>query len=200
MKVIIFDFDDTLYNGNVWVGWADYMKQFFLHQFHNDQQKVDSFMDKYSMKTYCAQRTAEALIKEFGSAESLSRYRQENIYPFGAPDLRFIEEDFLRALAEKYPLYIVSNSTLQDVCTRMRDNNFSPDIFKGIYENEFRNYDVTKFPYFKEIMEREGVEASDVLMVGDNPINDILPAEKIGFKTMLVKTLEDVKKGLLPYM
>lgn len=101
----------------------------------------------------------------------------------------------MRALAEKYPLYIVSNSTLQDVCTRMRDNNFSPDIFKGIYENEFRNYDVTKFPYFKEIMEREGVEASDVLMVGDNPINDILPAEKIGFKTMLVKTLEDVKKA-----
>jgi len=194
VKVIIFDFDDTLYNGKVWGNLPIYMKTFLLKQFNNDKEKTDAFVQKYSIdkQNYFAQTIANSLISEFGSAKSFADYQTTNIYPLQATDLKFVDENFLKQLALKFPIYIVTNSSF-NFCTKLlKENNIDTNIFKGIYSNQFEADDPTKKRYYEQIIEKEKVKATDVLVVGDNFVNDLMPAIELGCKTFFVQTLDEL--------
>jgi len=192
MKIIIFDFDDTLYNGTVWGNWQNYMKEFFAKTFN--KQEGTEFIEKYKLRehNFKISETAKALIQEFGSAEKIVNYTIKNIYPLQAPDLHFIDINFLKKLSKKYPLYIVSNSSENRCLKYLKDNNIDTNIFRGIFTNKFESTDPTKAFCYKHIIEKEGVQPADIMVIGDNYNTDIMPAEQVGCKPVLVKTLEDI--------
>jgi len=199
MKVIILDFDDTIYNGTVWGNWKSYVKGFLLKQFNNNQKKLDDFIQKYSIDkaNYFAQTIANSLIAEFGSAKPFADYESENIYPLQAHDLKFADIKFLKQLTSKFPVYIVSNSSVNFCVQHLKEQNIDPNIFKGIYSNQFEAEDSTKSIYYKQIIAKENVKGSDVLVIGDNFVNDLLPAIELGCKTFLVQTLDNLYS--IPY-
>lgn len=193
MKAIIFDFDDTLYNGTVWNNWPKYMHK-FLAKLFGGQERANQFITKYHFDTlpFIGQSVASALIKELGSAESFVKYQSDNVYPLEAPNLRFIDSDFLKDLKKDYHLYILSNSPVRYVRQHLAEGNIDENIFDGIFTNSFEVEDISKYPQYQHILKLENVSPNQIIVVGDNYTNDIVPALKLGLNGYHAPTLEKV--------
>lgn len=94
-------------------------------------------------------------------------------------------EDVLKELHEKYKIGVIAN---QDYGTEDRLRAF--DILKyidlvvasaeeGVAKPDRRIFDIA--------LERAGVKPEDVFMIGDRIDNDIVPAKKLGMKTMWIR-------------
>lgn len=193
-KVIIFDFDGTLHNGEKWENWNAYMKKTIEYATPNltdDERK--KFMEKYNLDYSSLTATvAEALIAEFGTAQGLIDYQSANIYRLDYPNMKFVDPEFLKDLSKKFNLYIVSNSPVDSIKKHFSYWGIDPNIFKEIYFNHFETNDPTKAIYYNKIMEDEKVIPQEILVIGDSYENDLVPAHKLGMQTFLTVSLSDI--------
>ena len=193
IKVIIFDFDDTLYMDQSWEHWSKYVENFFFSVFKSED-KVKEILQKYNI-TYLTNgmNIALALIDEMGSAKSFIKYQTQNIYKHDYIKVTNISNDDIAKLKEKYALYIVSNSVKKYVLWHLKLFGINKKYFKKIYQNNFLVKDSTKAYAYKKILKREKVMPEKVLVVGDNYENDIAPALELNMQGAHVHSLEETQ-------
>ncbi len=183
MRIICFDFDNTLYIGSVWGNLKQYM--------------IDS-LSKFIEKNI-AQRIVEESIEITGSihsdviAELVEKYgydsqryvdhMNEDIY-IHTGEVEPISNEFLRDLSKKYPIYLVSMSDKVYINYYFEKYNIDKKCFKEIVTTNLVAKDKTKMPNLKKIIEKEKIKSSELLMVGDSNVYDIEPAKKIGAQTL----------------
>lgn len=196
-KVVILDYDGTLYNGSVLDGWADYVEEFLTNYIGKKEAK--EFLKRNNFKDFniVGQSLASALIKEFGTAKVFYDHQDKHNYVLSAPDLKYIDSEKIKRLKNFANVYIVSNSPVNHVVNNSIKNGFDISFIDGIFANQFEPEDVSKTLIFKEIQAKENAEPEDVFVVGDSVKNDIEPAEKLGFNVFFVETIEDLEKVLL---
>ena len=144
-KVIIFDFDGTLYNGNVWKNWDNYINTFLDGYFQTNKEKQD-FLNKYLFDvSFLDERyICKGLIKEFGTAEPMIKYLIDNPYEYAGEDVRFIDNDFLKELSKSYHLYIVSNTPSNTIKIALTKYGIDADVFKDIIFNPAEKFTLSK--------------------------------------------------------
>lgn len=205
MKGIIFDYGGTLdTNGVHWseVLWKAYQKE-------NIKVTKEAFRDAYVF----AERRLEAepvVLPEDNFLAVLrkktdieTRYLMDNgIWEVDEltrrPDAEHIALDcyiearkqvsksieILKQLAGKYKLALVSNfyGNLESVLS-----DFGFDCFSTVVESAVVGVRKPDARIFSIALERMGLNAEEVVVVGDSLKNDIMPAKSVGCKTMWLK-------------
>jgi FMN phosphatase YigB (HAD superfamily) len=191
IKVIIFDFDGTLYCGEDFKYFPYYNKN--AVESILDSEKLKLFSEKY--KDYYKQpnhKVAELLEKEFGMAKDFVSYERTHLYPLDLENITHINWDFLYELAQKIPLVIVSNSKLEHQKFYLNQFGLDLNIFSDFYENTF-DTENGKGDYYAEVIKKYNCRAEEVLVIGDNYEPDILPAIKLGMVAYHIKNINQVK-------
>ena len=194
MKVIIFDFDGTLHTGEPWSNWYSYMLDTLHYALPKyTEEQIMAFLKKYDLTLdSMTSLIADALIAEFGTAQGMVDFQSKNIYRLDYQKLEIINPKFLKNLSKKYNLYIVSNSPVASITRHFGHWEIDPKWFKDIFFNQFENKNPTKGVFYRKIMEREGVEPAEILVIGDNVRDDLVPAEKLGMRTFHTTKLQDI--------
>lgn len=194
-KVIIFDFDGTLHNGENWENWFEYMQEALECALPNmTLEERNTFLRKYGIDPQdpLTADVAVAMIKEFGSAQKLVDFHMQNLYRLNYPNMKFVDPEFIKNLSKHYRLYIVSNSPVSAIERHLTNWGIAPTIFRKIYFNQFLPADPTKAVFYKEIMDIEKVAPEEMLVIGDNLRDDLLPAQKLNIPTFQTRELNDI--------
>ena len=191
IKVVILDFDDTIYRGDVWAGWGEYVEGFLTKEFKT-QEVAQDFMARYQIDDHTnGHNIAKAMIKEKGSAKTFVRFMEKNFYQLPLKNLSHLDEELLKRVAKKFSLYIVSNSTKRYVKFHLKKFGINKNMFKKIYQNNFYAHNTTKTPYYAKILAREKVAPHEAVMIGDSYENDIVPAINMGINGVHIKSLAE---------
>ncbi|MDP4268129.1 MAG: HAD family hydrolase [Bacteroidota bacterium] len=95
-------------------------------------------------------------------------------------------KEVLDILSEKYDCFVASNAGDSD--TNLMINALKlVDIdryFKGFYTSIDLGYSKPDLMYFRTILEQTGYSADEIIMVGNDYNKDIVPAKKVGMKTI----------------
>ena len=102
----------------------------------------------------------------------------------------------LESLCQEKPVYVVSNSAPTHVEFYMKKIGVKKNWFRDVISNEFDPFDTTKKHYYIEIMNREKVEPEDVVVLGDDKLSDLRPAEQLGMHTIYSDDAKTLLKKL----
>ena len=195
IKVIIFDYDWTLYNGKIFGVWEKYVDNGFTKIFQNIHNITKSeFIKKYDLTNHLmSEYIVKAFIQEFGSAKMWIDYLKNNVYDIYSDSLTYLDNQTLHKYADICPLYVVSNSQVNTIKYQMNIAKVDQTVFKGIYSNDFDNQDLTKVPEFMKIIQMEHIKPEELLVFGDSIQNDIDTAKSIGAKAIYAPKLQIIK-------
>lgn len=191
-KVIILDYDGTLYNGSVLGGWGKYVEEFLNG--YIGKTKAKEFIKRNGFKDFniVGQKLAFALIKDFGTARDFYEHQDKNNYALKASDLEYVNPEKIKRLKKYAKIYIVSNSPVSHVVNSSKANGFDISYVDGIFANQFNVGDASKCDIFKQIQAKEKAKSKNIFVVGDSIENDMMPAKKLGFNTYLVKKIKEL--------
>jgi len=90
----------------------------------------------------------------------------------------------LQALAQEFPLGIISNFTgnLEVILREFELRDFFQQVTESFYVGAAK----PDKKIFLQALGRQGSPPENCLFVGDNPVNDMAPAQSLGMKTALI--------------
>ena len=198
LKVIIFDYDLTLYNvneryhNNYWVGYTTDLINNITYDITLEER--GKFLKKYNLnKNRSVENFAKACTGMWGNCERLLNYMMTHDFEQDYENMTFIDSEIIEKLSEKYNLYIISNAPSTNIIRQLRDiAGINPNLFKEVLTNPHNKEDNTKAYVIKQIIAKENVNPDEVLMLGDNMEVDVIPAINIGVNAKLVKKLDEI--------
>lgn len=210
IKVLIIDFDDTLWSIPNHQAWENYTafsvialskmlakrgvvnpeKHLEKHGLSIDSTHFNT--NNYSMLEYSD--------KILGSAKPWVKYINKNFYPFDIDQASIASPAILRKLAEKYTLYCVSNSPKRYVRYNAKRMNIDLSMFKKVISNPVDFRDVTKKTAYANILKKEKIQPHQALTIGDSFRRDIVPALELGIHALLIKDSSDFNETLIEHI
>jgi len=188
VKVIVFDFDNTLYSGVDWSQeWARFCEKGLRYVFRDWSDKdfykmIDKEMDSF----FTSDKMISVIEKYDKKVSDWLDFRIRNTCTIDYSRATCISNDELKKFAEKHKLYIVSNSTAKDINYVSTYFKMDLSVFKEIIINDYKNGPDKKF-YYEEIIKKEHIEPQQLLVIGDSEETDIKPALEVGAKVKLVR-------------
>jgi len=199
IKVVIFDFDDTLYNTKIWSEWPIFCKNKFEGCLNDCIPiKVDDFLDKYNLRgDVDGGMVAKSIVEETGSDKIWEILR--NRFFQKATDISFVDNKIISDFASVFKLYIVSHSSKFFINEFSQKYNFNLECFQDIMgsENEVIGLTNTKKQAFQNIIRLENIEPNDLVVLGDSEKKDLIPARELGSFGYLVNSINDINEDLL---
>lgn len=181
IKVVIFDFDDTLYsniNPEPWETFCLNTVKYFLvnNNKYNilEEAKYKAFSDKQLIKFLKLQGEKEEDIQNYFSTHEVIG----DIFK----GCTVTSEQTLNTFANNFQLYIVSNSLESSIRSNMKKLGINENLFKQIISND----DVTKEKAYKSIILKERINSDELLVIGNSYTSDILPALNLGAKGKVI--------------
>ena len=187
-KVVVFDFDNTLYMGIDWTKeWEDFCKNGLRYVFRdwNDSKFEKMILDE-NLYNYTSDGIVKVIKKYQKNVEDWISYRTVNDCDLDLSNIITISEDELKKFAEKYTLYIVSNSTQKDIREMAFKFDIDLSLFKDVIINDYKS-GAGKKTFYEEIIKRENIKPQELFVIGDNEQNDIVPALEIGARGKVVE-------------
>ncbi len=188
VKCFIFDFDDTLYYGVDWTIWKKFATNYFNEHFSYLTEKQRSY---YLKKYKCGKNGEEVLayiekisIEIEGTCQPWLDFSKGVIEP-EAKDGKAIPMREIKKCAQQGKIYIVSNTKMEMIEKFARIYKIDLSLFERVISNEFTPGNEGKERYYKEIMEENGLQPDQILVIGNSKREDILPAEKLKMNTYL---------------
>lgn len=188
--IVIFDFDDTLYKYLNWKGYNEFLieniRKFFVDL--SDEQ-FNYLLKKYKIinSDRVVENTAKLLLDMHGSTKELVNFLKTIKFPCNWQEGKILNQNLLKELSKRYKLIIVSNSSKENIKFVSKNMGINLKYFAKILSNQFNKEDLTKSSVFKQIIKSENLPPCKILMVGDSIKHDLLPAKKLGIKTLLIK-------------
>lgn len=197
LKAIIFDFDGTLYSGDVWKNWKDYLVEFLRENFENAEDLIRKLNIDNSTSDL---KIAQITIEKYGNAELFYNYKGSKIFDLDLTDFQVVDVDLLKLLNEKYKLFIVSNSHINYLKYYLKKFNISECLFGNIYDNKFEVSDTSKTSIYSGIIKDYNFKPNEVVVIGDSYNSDILPAINLNMNATQVDSVvktNEILKNLL---
>ena len=203
-KVIVLDFDGTLYSG----------KDIFKYVPEYIERNRRKFLNKVSDQDYemICRENPDFLKAVSGSEVTREIYKlkekytnldidtkgfvdcQENeVYNIYLDEAHIVDASFIDNLCLKYCVYVVSNSAISHLHYYMSKFGINISAFKKIISNQFEEFDPTKKHYYLESIETEGILPKNLYVYGDSQNSDLKPALEIGANAFLVKDTFDLQ-------
>lgn len=200
IKLVIFDFDDTLYEGESWQNWDEYIKK-MTYSLYPNTKECEVFAQKYKIFEGCTnQYMAKCLTNEFGSAQKLVDFMSNVFYELDTKNLKVMDNNFLANLSKKVKLAIVSNSSKNYLHHYLKIFNIDESNFEYILQNDYDISNYTKGIKYTFLMNKLNLEPNEILVIGDNYITDITPALELGINAVHTNNLADVKNAVKQFI
>ncbi len=202
-KVIIFDLDNTLYNEREYVISGFKAVALFLAKEKSlDQCTVySSLLESFVLNG--RGNNFDYLCRKL-NIDSLILSKLVNVYREHCPEI-FLREDikiFLLELSKEYKLCLLTNGWL--LPQKMKVEALRIDrYFDTVFYSQQDGLDFAKpHPkYFMHVLQFYDIDASEALMVGDDPIADIQGAKSLGIPHFQVKNeLNDYEKQQITHI
>ncbi|MBS3126746.1 HAD family hydrolase [Candidatus Woesearchaeota archaeon] len=187
VKAILFDFWGTLVENGVWsplkqvktilnirLPFPEYVvrleRAMMTRPFGALKDAFHSVCNEFNIN--CDQVTIEELIGMWNKSWMLAKPYEET-------------EEVLTKLKKEYKLILVSNTDNIGVDKVLEKYNL-----RRFFDHIFLSYDVgllkTDPSFFKKVLEESKIRAGECMMVGDSIQSDILAAEQVGMRAILV--------------
>lgn len=189
IKAVIFDFDNTLYKDIDWVGYDEFvienMKKIFSHL---SEEEFEKMLKKHNFNgDRVIEFFAEVCVKELNSTKKFWPFIRDIKFDGDYSKVKLFPHDVLVELSKKYDLYILSNSSVPNIEFVAKRINLDLSMFKKLFDNKFKEDDLTKARSMKDILDFTKLPPNQILMVGDSIYHDLLPAQKLGMQVMLIE-------------
>lgn len=185
IKVVVFDFDDTLYSGIDWSPWGDYIL-IGLNEVLKDNENKDKIISQVTSSSLNDVDIHTILKENNVDSKLFLTYRQNNLCKLDYHSCKVTDNQTIKAFAEKYTLYIVSNSTKNDIINTSKMLGLDLSPFKDIVCNDYnlpaKELRDSKKYLYKQIIESENIAPSQMFIIGNSMKSDINPALQIGAK------------------
>tara|TARA_B100001564_G_C20652831_1_gene677683 strand:- start:612 stop:1283 length:672 start_codon:yes stop_codon:yes gene_type:complete len=199
IKVIIFDFDDTLVDGELWI--TKRWKKTINHI--ESQYKINHFSDVFwevfnehgPFYKYHVNDTCEILdIEQYLVPIIVKRFHETKV----EEKLFFDVLDCLKILQKKYLLGMITNgneSIQIERLEKLKIKKYFSDIICAY------NFPKPSNKPFKKCIKFFGLDPTNFLYIGDDYEKDYLPAKKNGMNSVLIKRTENSYSNLnVPYI
>jgi FMN phosphatase YigB (HAD superfamily) len=205
-KVIILDFDGTLYSGehkfDLIPDIIEKNKRVFLpHLTDEEYSTICKEIPSWNTAIFGSEITKSIteMIAKFPklpiSTKDFYNWQESHIDPIIIDPDQIVNLDFLQKLCRDYPVYIVSNSAPPHIVHYMKELSIDPKWFRAVISNPFHEYDTTKKPCYEDIVKKENIDSSNLFVFGDSRTSDLNPAKRISAHTGHVRDAR-----LIPYM
>lgn len=202
-QVIIFDFDGTLYSGDdVFSKIPAHIKKHRREFLPNitDEQYAQIVKENPSWKKAFVGADIVNHIYEFKkqypefNISIKDFWNSQNLEPdpIVINENEIVDAEFMKTLCEKYPVYIVSNSSPVHINFYMEKFGIDPKWFKDVISNRFTAKDHSKMHYYERIIEKEECLPENVFVFGDSVISDLKPAKLLGMNACHVTNSNDI--------
>ena len=202
IKVIIFDFDETLYySPNILKLSLDYKRQALIDMKGCTPAEADELLARFGYTL--ENKHAEAFgnnMANFGLTEEIwNEYKKVKTFVPPANEVKVLSNELLRRLASKYKLYIVSRDIYENIVMKCKLykidlSNFSAVICPRAENNYFTPAD--KSTFYSEILRENDISASQAIVFGDRYKVDIAPMLALGGNGVQIQTITDLKNAL----
>ena len=179
-KVVIFDFDNTLYNNVVYENWFNYCKIALKKLIKVIPKNVLTRLD--NEENFGDTQVIETISKHGLHAKDWINYRRSHLRTFDVTNATCVNDKVLKEFANKYSLYIVTHNQRFDVERVAKAIGVDLSLFKDILTNTFEDGLFSKKYLYNKIIEIEQVKPEQVFVIGDDFEHDIAPALEIGAK------------------
>ena len=191
IKLIIFDFKDTL----VWDmkdNNCELNLQWFNQHFsHLSQKQRNKLLKKYGCGLNGERLTSNIYKILFDLEGNVTPYLtfKDNVNTdkdclFG----KTISAEELQKFKGLGKIYIVSNYKHNDLLAAVKYNDFDESMFEQIISNDLSDPDnLDKGKIYLQIMKKNNLKPSQVLVIGNDFKNDLKSAKKLGMHYYLVK-------------
>ena len=210
-KVLIFDFAGTFYSGenafDKLPAFINSHKREFLPNLTDANYALLVKENPFWKDVYSGADIADAIYKFKDkypswniSIKNYLKWENQNLEPIDIDKNKIVDTTFITKLCNKYNVYLVSNSSPFHLKFYLKYIGLEPKIFKKIISNRFTKRDKTKKHYYKNIIVQENCLPQNAYVFGDSLKNDLIPAQKLGMQTFLVKDatrLKDIVKQAL---
>ncbi len=192
IKVVAFDFDDTLYSGIDYKPWINFCKNAIwdILKFHsqNEFNKIQNFVSKEKF----SDKNIIAFIREFGlNEQDWFKYKDAQDRQDETLHVeKVVSNEELNKFAKNHVLYVVSNSTRKAVFNNIEKLGINLSCFKEIITNPFIFGRESKQYLYKEILNKEKILPNELFVIGNSYNDDILPALEIGAKGQVVNNAD----------
>lgn len=172
---ILFDLGNTLYDETL----SDYERVCKLINNNNLSISIDEFMEQMRLE---AKRYAESPFtsarKHFGIGINQEYSGEKEILFDGVRDV-------LQELSQAYHLGVLANQPSSTLERLKRDNIYS--YFEVCLLSDIENMKKPDIRFFEYALDKIKCKPENVIMVGDRLDNDIMPAKKVGMKTIRIR-------------
>ena len=173
-KVIILDFDGTLYSGehkfDLIPDIIEKNKRAFLPKLTDEEYAIIcNEVPSWNTAIFGSEITKSIveIIEKYPtlpiSTRDFYKWQESHIDPIIIDPEQVIDLNFLQELCRNYPVYIVSNSAPPHIEHYMKEISVNPKWFKDIISNPFHEYDTSKKPCYEKIAQNENT-GSPVLL------------------------------------
>lgn len=176
IKIISFDFDGTLCEDTK-EGFKRYFKNFLKENYYLEEISIEE---------------VEALKKKISEDEYEKLKKDKRKEWLGKLTISEETKNILRNLKEKYILVIFSSASREFVKGVLKRSQIDLNWFKKIYiSREDFNSERGKEPWmFEKIAEKENLDPSECLHIGDSLNRDYYNPRKAGFKSYLIEHIK----------
>ena len=184
IKIVIFDFDDTLYSDKNPKPWRDYCLnaiEFFLQK-RSDYQQI---MDEVLTRSFSDNQLI-AFLKNYDVREEIINdyFKTHQVEDGTFDNCTIVSDESLASFANHFKLFIVSNSKKESVVKNMSILNINPRYFIDIISNT----ETSKTHAYQDIIKKHNISLEELLVIGNSYNSDILPALEIGANGRVVRS------------
>lgn len=196
LKVIIFDFDDTLYSGGSWDNFYPTCYNFLASVgVGKDAAEVEYlFNTKYAKYHPITTKASVYFAEHDMDVNLLYDYFNKNIYDITSEKMQYMDYSLLKKLAKNYVLCMVTDSPENYIKHYAQMFGLDLSVFTKIYCNKHESSDFSKSFYISKCVSEMGAKPKEAVMIGDNFNADILPARNVKIQTKYVHSVKDTEE------
>ena len=206
-KVVILDFDGTFYTGeNIFDKIPAYIKrhkrEFFPRISDADYERILKENPEFKNIYHGSDVVGSMFLfkRKYPeldiSAKDFWDFQNSKPDPLVLENAAIVNAELMCKVCKKYPVYIVSNSSPTHVKFYLQKFGIEPEWFSEIISNKFTVKDKSKKHYYRNILQKEKVDPSQIVVMGDNFKNDIEPALELGMNAFKIESVCQFEKLL----
>ncbi|MGD9901270.1 MAG: HAD family hydrolase [Spirochaetales bacterium] len=190
IKAIIFDFDKTLYfSKDLDDYYTKFIKDTIVKLGGYNEEEALKIMEEYGFIGDKKRPSFAKTCCNFGiSKESWDAYRIENFFEFDYENADVVSNATLQRLAQKYPLFLVSNEVKKNLITKANKLNIELSHFSNIFAPDATEIDTypTKKEIYKLIGDNLNLTYNSLFAIGDRLLVDVQPLLELGGSGIII--------------
>ena len=197
IKVVIFDFDDTLYSGIDKRPWTNYCKKaikVLLRSYVNE-----AYIQTFIKQADFSDKNMIGLLRKFGKTEQdwFEYKKTHKVVGDAYNNCKVVSNEVLKDFAKRFKLYIVSNSTKEAVLKNCEKLNINISLFTDVLTNAYQDNQCTKAHIYEQIIKKENILPEALFVIGNSFHSDVQPALQLGAKGQVVTEADFVFSDFL---